>query len=84
LAPTAASALLFRVGMWSLEVEEYAKGSRFVSFDEVDFVKAYPALPLDSVDSLDALVSLFSSRLAYCGNVVLGNSSFVEKSANQT
>lgn len=65
-----------------LGVKEYSKGSRFVSFDEVDFRGAYPALPLDLVDSLESLVSLFSGRLAYCGNVVLGNSRFVEKSTN--
>ncbi len=65
-----------------LGVKEYSRNSRFVSFDEVDFGKGYPAIPLDSVDSLESLVSLFSSRLAYCGNVVLGNSRFVEKSTN--
>ncbi len=65
-----------------LGIKEYAKGSRFISFDEVDFKKKYEPVSLDSVDGMDSLVSVFGDRLAYCGNVVLGNSKYVEKSAN--
>jgi hypothetical protein len=65
-----------------LGIKEYAKGSRFVSFDEVDFKRKHEPVSLGPVDGLGSLVSLFGDRLAYCGNVVIGNSRCVEDSTN--
>ncbi|MFA6214674.1 MAG: hypothetical protein WC717_05355, partial [Candidatus Micrarchaeia archaeon] len=65
-----------------LGVKEYAADARFVSFDEIDYGEKYAPVPLESADGIGALVSALSGRFAYAGNLVIGKSSHVEKSAN--
>lgn len=65
-----------------LGIKEYAENARFVSFDEIDFLKRLPKVDLGQVKGLDSLVALHRDRFAYCGNVVIGNCGHVEKSTN--
>ena len=61
---------------------EYCKASRRISFDEVDFGTKPSPVPLDELKDIDSLASALQERAAYAGNMVLGNSKFVEKSSN--
>ncbi len=63
-------------------VPDYPAGSRALSFDEVDFSKKYPALSINDMKDIDSLFQAVSDRAYYAGNIVLGNSGHVEKSAN--
>ena len=66
----------------SLGVKEYAADARFMSFDEVDFGKKYAPAPLGGADGIGQIASLLSDRFIYVGNLVIGNSRNVERSAN--
>lgn len=61
---------------------EYCDGAQWASFDELDFGKKPAPLALDDLKDIDSLFRAASERAIYAGNVVLGNSKFVEKSAN--
>ncbi len=61
---------------------EYCAASRRISFDEVDFGSKPKPLPLGELKDIDSLIGSLQERFAYAGNMVLGNSKFVEKSSN--
>ncbi len=65
-----------------LGIKEYAADARFVSFDEIDYGKKYASVPLEGATDISSLVSALSGRFAYAGNLVIGKSSHVERSAN--
>ena len=65
----------------SLGVKEYAADARFMSLDEVDFGKQFPPARLEGA-SLASAISRLSDRFVYVGNLVIGNSGNVERSAN--
>jgi len=65
-------------------IMDYADGSKWIGFDEIDFTKKEKKLPVEGMESLDALVSALQKRFYYVGSAVLGNSKFVEKSAGIT
>ncbi len=65
-------------------IKEYSEGSRWISFDEIDYGAKYAPLDINQIKDLDSLVSAVSERAAYAGNVILGNSGQVEKSSNIT
>jgi hypothetical protein len=62
----------------------YSKNSHFASFDEVDLDQKYPPLSLNDVKDIDSLIEAIAERAIYCGNMVLGNSQFVEGSTTIT
>jgi hypothetical protein len=61
---------------------EYCKGAAWVSFDEIDFGKKFPPLSINDVKDIDSVIGAVQERAFYAGNVILGNSKFIEKSAN--
>ena len=61
---------------------DYSEKSKWISFDEIDFGKKYSPLSINEIKDIDSIVSALSDRFYYAGNVILGNSGFVEKSAN--
>ena len=63
-------------------VPHYSKKAKWVGFDEVDFEKKYPPLSINALKDIDSIVEAVSDRLYFCGNVILGNSKFVEQSSN--
>ena len=65
-----------------LGIKEYARDARFVSFDEIDYGKKYAGTSLAGIGSMDALIASLSDRFMYAGNLVIGKSSHVERSAN--
>ncbi|MCX6771670.1 MAG: hypothetical protein NTX79_06455 [Candidatus Micrarchaeota archaeon] len=67
-------------------IRDYAEGSRWISFDEIDFTKKAAPLPagIDGINNIGLIVSLLQGRFYYAGSAVLGNSQYVEKSSGIT
>lgn len=65
-------------------VKEYEKNSKWISFDEIDFNKKFEPLDINEIKDIDSIVEAVKERAYYCGNIILGNSKFVEKSSNVT
>ncbi|MFH1285160.1 MAG: hypothetical protein ABIH99_01115, partial [Candidatus Micrarchaeota archaeon] len=63
-------------------MDEYCRSSKRISLDEVDFNAKYKALDINEIKDIESLVQAVSDRIRYTGNIVLGNSSNVEKSSN--
>lgn len=66
----------------SFAVREYAKGSRFIGFDEIDFGRKFQPLSINEVKDIDSILGAMKERAAYTGNIILGTSKFVEGSSN--
>jgi len=66
----------------SFAAGDYAEGSKWVSFDEVDFGKKSEPISPNDLKDINSLASALQERFSYCGNIILGNSGFVEKSSN--
>ncbi|MCX6771756.1 MAG: hypothetical protein NTX79_06905 [Candidatus Micrarchaeota archaeon] len=64
----------------AITMDDYSQKASFISLDEVDFGKKASPLPLNDLKDIDSLVRAASERISYTGNVVLGNSSYVEGS----
>ncbi len=65
----------------ALPTTDYAKSARFVSFEEVDFGKKFEPLNINEMKDIDGIVQAVSERACYTGDVVLGNSNYIEKSS---
>jgi hypothetical protein len=63
---------------------EFPADARFTSMDELDFNKKFEPLSIDETKDVDSILEAVNERLYYCGNIILGNSRFVEKSSNVT
>ena len=59
---------------------EISAGARIAALDEIDFQKKFAPLGINSIKDIDSIIGAVSDRICYAGNVVLGNSRFVEKS----
>ena len=64
--------------------QKYPKEAPKISFDEVDLGKKYPPLSINDIKDIDSIISAVSERVLYAGNIVLGNSKFVEESTTIT
>ena len=60
---------------------EYCEGSSAISMDEADFSKSFEPLSINDMKDMDSLVSAVQERAAYCGNISIGNSRFIESSS---
>lgn len=67
----------------NLCVDHYCKTANFVSADEVKETAVEP-LTINEVKDMDSLVEAISEKWEYCGNKILGKSSFVENSDDIT
>lgn len=65
-------------------LDEYCKGAKFISFDEIDFNKKFEPLDINEIKDIDSVLEAVQERAYYAGNIVLGNSKFVEGSSNIT
>jgi len=66
----------------SLSYGDYSRNARFAGFDELDFSKKFQPLSINEVKDIDSIVEAVAERMHYAGNIVLGNSKFVESSAS--
>ncbi len=62
--------------------ESFKHGANFLGSDEVDFSKSFTPLSINEIKDIDSIISAMQERIHYTGNIVLGNSKFVEESSN--
>jgi hypothetical protein len=55
---------------------------KYICMSELDFNKKFEPLSINEIKDIDSIISALEERFYYCGNIVLGNSKFVEKSSN--
>jgi len=67
-----------------LPSSNYSHDAGFTFLDEVDFNKKFDPLNINEIKDIDSIIEAIQERFIYCGNIVLGNSGFVEKSTNIT
>ncbi len=60
---------------------EYCEGSRAIRMDEADFMKKSEPISINDMKDIDSLVFAVQERAHYCGNIVIGNSKFIESSS---
>ncbi len=65
-----------------LTTQNYNQNASFASFDEVDFSRKFEPLNINEIKDIDSIVAAVQERLYYTGNIVLGNSSNVDRSSN--
>jgi hypothetical protein len=63
-----------------LAIDDYCKDAKFISFDEVDFSKKFEQLNINEIKDIDSIIGALQERFYYTGNIIIGNSKFVEKS----
>ncbi len=63
-------------------IDSYCKKGKFMGLDELDFGKKFEPLNINEVKDIDSIVEALQDRFYYTGNIVLGNSQFVEKASN--
>lgn len=65
-----------------LASKDYLPGQKFASFDEIAFGKKFQPLSINQVKDIDSIIEAMHERIFYTGNIILGNSSGVEKSSS--
>jgi len=68
----------FEVAMTS---DAYCKDSAVQDMQNVDFMKKFEPLSLNEIKDMDSLLEAVAERFSFCGNIVIGNSKFVESSS---
>ncbi len=63
-----------------LALPHYSTTARFLSFDEVNFMKDNGPLSINEIKDIDSIIGALGEKIQYTGNIVLGTSKFVEKS----
>lgn len=65
-------------------INEYEPSARFASRSSIDFEKKIEPLGINEVKDIETIVQAIQDRLVYTGDVILGNSKFIEESTNIT
>ena len=60
--------------------DKYPENSKWLRHDEADYNGKYEPLGINDVKDIDSILDAVRERIAYAGNIVLGNSKFVEDS----
>ncbi|HQT44477.1 MAG TPA: hypothetical protein PLO51_00710, partial [Candidatus Micrarchaeota archaeon] len=60
----------------------YPESSKRISLDEVNFGKKPAKIAIDDIKDMDSLLDAVKEQAYYCGNIILGNSHYVDSSAN--
>ncbi len=61
---------------------DYCQKAKWMGLSEIDFQKKFEPLSINEVKDIDSVVSAVQERIYYSGDVILGNSKFIEKSSN--
>ena len=59
----------------------YCKGGKTMGLEEADFTRKFEPLSINEMKDMDSLLGAVRERAFYCGNIVIGNSEFVEESS---
>lgn len=62
--------------------KDYSPRVPSVSLDEVDFYRKFPPLNTNEIKDIEGISQAIKERVQYAGNMVLGNSRFIERSSN--
>ena len=65
-------------------MSDYAKEAKYAAFDEVWEKEKFAPLGINEMKDIDSLAEAVRERACYTGNVILGNSKYVEKCSNTT
>ena len=65
-----------------LSIDDYCKGAKFIGLEKIDLSKRFEPLNINEVKDIDSIVEALQDRFSYTGNIILGNSRFVEGSSN--
>lgn len=66
----------------SFVLPHYSKSAPIFSMDEVDFNRKFEPLNINEVKDMDSIAEAVRERIAYTGNIWLGNSQFVAESTD--
>lgn len=61
--------------------QNYCAGAPVQDMGSVDFMKKSGPLSINEIKDIDSLLDAVSERVSYCGNIVIGNSKFIEQSS---
>ncbi|MFH0817698.1 MAG: hypothetical protein V1909_03625, partial [Candidatus Micrarchaeota archaeon] len=62
----------------------YPEDARYISQDEIDYMKKAPPISINEIKDLDSLLEAIDDRIAYAGNKIFGNCAVVDKVDNCT
>lgn len=61
--------------------QNYCEGARVQDMGEVEFMEKSGPISINDTKDMDSLLSAVAERASYCGNIVIGNSRFIEQSS---
>ncbi len=61
--------------------DSYCKGARIEDMAKIDFMKKFEPLGINEIKDMDSLLEAVQERFSYSGNIVIGNSKFVQDSS---
>ena len=59
----------------------YCEGAMVQRMGRIDFMKKFEPLSINEMKDIDSLLEAVAERAFFCGNIVIGNSKFVESSS---
>ncbi len=62
--------------------QDYSKNAKSLSLEEVDLGKKFEPLNINQIKDIDSIIEAIQDRVYYTGNMILGNSKYIEKSSN--
>lgn len=62
--------------------DDYPENAKAASYEEASAGAGFQPLDVNQIKDIDSLMDAFREQIRYSGNIVLGNSSFVEKSSS--
>ena len=60
----------------------YPDGAKWIGLDEIDLYRNFKPVGINEMKDIEGLVAALQDRFYYTGNIVLGNSGFVQKSSS--
>ena len=63
-------------------ISAYPDCAKWIGLDEIDLQRKFVPLSINETKDVESIVDAIQDRLFYAGNIVLGNSGFVQKSSS--
>ncbi len=60
----------------------YPEGANWIGLDEIDLHRKFEPLGVNDIKDVEGIVAAIQDRLFYAGDIILGNSGFVQKSSS--
>ncbi len=61
---------------------DYSKKAKSIGLDEVGVSQKFEPLNINEIKDIDSIIGAIQDRIYYAGNIILGNSNYVQKSSN--